>query len=761
MQITRIYLRNYRVYEDELNLEVPAGLVGVFGPNGAGKSALLESILFTLFGRSRTRNDEIRTTGVLAECVTELEFRHEGHLYTVRRTISGINSTVKAEAFADQAQVANGVTDVRRYVHSILGMDDAAFRASVFAEQKQVAAFSDRTPSQRRDLVLKLLGITPLDIARDNARRDARTALADVERLRDLLPDVDAIRVGIEQAQATAEIAAAEAASEETAAATRLEAQRVADEAVRVLDQVRAEHEALVREGKAVRAEVDQAGQRVAEREKELAELATAGDELAAAQAEAEGLEALDAEVPLVQVVVRAAAAVAALPPAEGDADEEAPSELEIDRLRAEAEEVRRELGGVEGELRAARAEVERARQQLERSASLSAEEACPVCGQALGDAFAAVQDHRRAEVDEATARVASLTETHSTVGGRAEALTTGLRDAVEAHRRAVIAFERRRELSAKREAAVATHADAAARLGRDATAVELQELEAALRVKKAAARRADELAGRLSRRPRAEAELEADRIRLVEAESRRATLLEKVRSLGFDGEVLAERRRAADDARQRAEAAVARRDTAKEAAARASFHVEAERRRLADAETQHAALAEQSETARHLGRMAELMNAFRTTVVASVGPLLSTQAAELFGELTDHEYEHLEVDPETYEIRISDQGHAFGMDRFSGSETDLANLALRVAISEHVRFQSGGTVGLLVLDEVFGPLDDDRKERMLLALERLRARFGQVLVVTHDNEIKEQLPSAIEVVKRPGRRATAHVVGA
>jgi DNA repair exonuclease SbcCD ATPase subunit len=95
-------------------------------------------------------------------------------------------------------------------------------------------------------------------------------------------------------------------------------------------------------------------------------------------------------------------------------------------------------------------------------------------------------------------------------------------------------------------------------------------------------------------------------------------------------------------------------------------------------------------------------------------------------------------------------------MDRFSGSEVDLANLALRVAISEHVRFQSGGAVGLLVLDEVFGPLDDERKERMLLALERLRGRFRQVLVVTHDSAIKEQLPAAIQVHKLPGRRAKA-----
>ena len=68
--------------------------------------------------------------------------------------------------------------------------------------------------------------------------------------------------------------------------------------------------------------------------------------------------------------------------------------------------------------------------------------------------------------------------------------------------------------------------------------------------------------------------------------------------------------------------------------------------------------------------------------------------------------------------------------------------------------------MGLLVLDEVFGPLDEERKARMLQALEHLRGRFRQILVVTHDGSIKEQLPNAIEVVKRPGRRASAHVIG-
>jgi recombinational DNA repair ATPase RecF len=35
--LTRLYLRNFRVYEDELDLALPPGLVGIYGPNGAGK----------------------------------------------------------------------------------------------------------------------------------------------------------------------------------------------------------------------------------------------------------------------------------------------------------------------------------------------------------------------------------------------------------------------------------------------------------------------------------------------------------------------------------------------------------------------------------------------------------------------------------------------------------------------------------------------------------------------------------------------------
>src|ERR1700686_483992 len=101
MLLTRLYLRNYRVYEEPLDLALPPGLIGIFGVNGSGKSSVLEAILWTLWGRARSGKDEVRTAGVGGDCVTEVEFEHEGHLSLVRRTLLWINSTVKAEAQCD------------------------------------------------------------------------------------------------------------------------------------------------------------------------------------------------------------------------------------------------------------------------------------------------------------------------------------------------------------------------------------------------------------------------------------------------------------------------------------------------------------------------------------------------------------------------------------------------------------------------------------------------------------------------------------
>jgi DNA repair exonuclease SbcCD ATPase subunit len=515
-------------------------------------------------------------------------------------------------------------------------------------------------------------------------------------------------------------------------------------------------YENVKTEGTGVRTERDRAQQRVSVLERELGALEDAAAALAKLQPDAAGLAAAESRAALVQALVGAERALGEI-----DLGDEPPpaDEAACDAARATADAAREALADVGGRLSAAVADAGRAREALERSTGLSGEADCPLCGQALGDAFEQVQAHRAAEREAADQRVHALQQERVTRAEAAEQAEVRARRLVAASKTAQhvrVEWERQRD---RRRDAEAARAAAAARLDPPLAEGEAEGLAADVARRRAAAEECRRLEGRLERRSAASHELEAERERLASASGRLDALREKLHALAFDADQLAAARAGRVDAAAAADAASARAHAAQLQATQARARAQAASERLADGQHQHDRIADMAEQARHLGRTAELMSAFRNTVVGSIGPRLSAQAAELFAELTDREYDMLLVDPETYEIRIVDRGIDYGMDRFSGSETDLANLALRVAISEHVRFQSGGSVGLLVLDEVFGSLDPDRKARMLNALERLRGRFRQILVVTHDADIKEELPHAIQVVETAPRRATAMLV--
>jgi exonuclease SbcC len=770
--IKRLYLRNFRVFEEELDLELPPGLVGIYGANGAGKSTLLEAILFTLWGKARTTREHIRSAGVGAECVTEVEFEHEGHLYLVRRMLKGINSAVSVEAHCDGLLMSTGTREAEHYVESVLGMDDAAFRASVFTEQKQLAAFSNQSPGDRRKLVLQLLGITPLDWARDAARKDARQLTADHERLRGMLVDLAALETEVADAEAKADATERTAADEQRAAEAAEARLGSANRAFAALDQQRHEHEALVVDGRAARKELDGLREEAERQRTELTELDEVAGGLAALEASAGGL---DAEERLLPVVTTAAAAVAARERLVVPEEPPEPDEDALLEARETAGRGREGVAALDALMAAAAERVELARVAADRSASLSGEADCPMCGQALGDALEAVQAHRAREIADAEDRLRELEGDRATAAGRtkdAEAELARATARVETARRVRASWEQtdRQKRDADTAAAAAWTAveqaapDRVRPDGSVPTGADLKQavstIEARLTAGRAAAAEAARIRGRLERRPALERSMAAVADKIAGAEAQVQALRDKVRALAFERGALDAATEAMERAAAASRAAAGASVDAALAAARDRERAKAAAERLSEGRRQHAQLAELESEARHVARAADLLADFRNTVVGSVGPRLATQAAELFAELTDHEYDRLDVDPDTYQLQISDAGRLYGLDRFSGSEVDLANLALRVAISEHIHFQSGGSVGLLVLDEVFGPLDDDRKSRMLLALERLRGRFRQILVVTHDSEIKEQLPSAIEVVKRPGRRATAQALG-
>jgi exonuclease SbcC len=117
--------------------------------------------------------------------------------------------------------------------------------------------------------------------------------------------------------------------------------------------------------------------------------------------------------------------------------------------------------------------------------------------------------------------------------------------------------------------------------------------------------------------------------------------------------------------------------------------------------------------------------------------------ASAFLSELTDARYTEMELDDQ-YNIVILEDGIPKPV--LSGGEEDLANLVLRLAISQMIAERAGQNFSLLILDEVFGSLDEARRFNVVELLRGLQDRFEQVILITHIEPVREGLDRVISV---------------
>ena len=141
-----------------------------------------------------------------------------------------------------------------------------------------------------------------------------------------------------------------------------------------------------------------------------------------------------------------------------------------------------------------------------------------------------------------------------------------------------------------------------------------------------------------------------------------------------------------------------------------------------------------------------ELDRAFsdlRTHLNFQLRPELSELASAFLSELTDARYTELELDDQ-YNIVILEDGIPKPV--LSGGEEDLANLVLRLATSQMIAERAGQNFSLLILDEVFGSLDEARRFNVVELLRGLQDRFEQVILITHIEPVREGVDRVISV---------------
>ena len=444
MHLRSLSLRNYRVYR-AVDLEFPDGLIGIYGANGSGKTTLIESLRYAIYGESRTDKWELRSAGVGEDVRVELVFEHEGNTYDVRRRLKGRNLTPEVEVFLNGQLAAQSVREANAYLARVLGMDQRAFLASVCAQQKELTAFATMLPSDRRRLVLDLLGVSPVERALTRVREQARDARTAATGARAGLPDLAALEAAAAEAEAErdrAEQADKDAAAAEAEAAAALaDAERAtaaAEEAAKALEELRAKaglaragaegHRAEAERHEARAAEADRLGPEIEAATARVAELATAAAPLQALeQAREQAAVRANLATALEEAKGRQRTSERALAKAEADADgaaglvaarveaEQALSDLD-ERLTA-ARERHAELSEAAG---AAANRLAAATEAGATAADLDPDAPCPTCGQPLGAAHTELRRRHDQELAAATAAHAAAVE------ARQQAVTAG-----------------------------------------------------------------------------------------------------------------------------------------------------------------------------------------------------------------------------------------------------------------------------------------------------------------------------------------------
>jgi exonuclease SbcC len=208
---------------------------------------------------------------------------------------------------------------------------------------------------------------------------------------------------------------------------------------------------------------------------------------------------------------------------------------------------------------------------------------------------------------------------------------------------------------------------------------------------------------------------------------------------VGFDPAALQAATAAVQEARQAERARREELGAAERQEREAGYRLETLRRD----EQQLTELAQRAGQKRQLWQELDLMyrefSEFDKFVAQKQAPQLNDTTSDIVAAMTDGKYDRAVFD-EDYGIQVYDgEDEKFALETFSGGERDAISLAARLALSRMIGSQAANPPGFLVLDEVFGSLDAERRERVLTLLGQHSAEFfRQMFIISHIDDVQQ-----------------------
>ncbi len=793
MRINYLELKNYRRFK-ELKLQFPDGIVGILGLNGTGKTTIIEGIAWALFGNVdevvRTSRESIRrsSAGGNELCSAVLEFELGGTEYRIEREMGGKSLSMRAELGTKDRTLAEGDKPVRRMVEKLIGMDHKSFFTSIFARQKELNALQNVAAGERKKVVLRMLRIDGVDKVLADVRSDRKDSLSRIEGAQKTLLAEDGREREKMLKERMPELSRRlEKASEDFTLAERRER-----EASREIDIVRARRDELKRDVdafnsafgdlKAKRSALAEMRNREKSLDARLAEANARLQRLASAEKDEEAWkltttrkEAMEKEKATLDKLRMIQQEIAA------DEIEETRRTDELARLRASIEDVsglvtkieeaekarlecqtaKAEVSGRMGELRSVTAERKEAakkdRLKLEEIKVAGKDGTCPTCERKLDDAFELLltklgESSAAAEktASEAQARTSHLESELRMLESKEEALKkkrANLDQLLNKMRQAEASIRDKEGELAKVKVRLAKRRQGRTDLGE--VRFSDQDYEAItreygrLKVAHEGYLELRSLKTQSEHYARDIGDVRAAIKRVVGEEAQYNEIVEALEPKKVAYESIIKEFDDKTAILNSAKDALRKLGSVRE---RADSEIAQVRKEIEDIVRVKKTIEKDRKVAEELALLEDVIVSFKDHLIGRVAPVLSELTSKGLESMTEGRYSSVELD-ENYEMQIDDQGTAYPINRFSGGESDLANLSLRLAISRIIADRTGATpINFLILDEIFGSQDPNRKRSVLTALSRLSTQFRQIFLITHIEDVKDTMNYVIRV---------------
>jgi len=785
MRLISMKIRNFRVLK-AVDLHFGDQVIGIIGVNGSGKSSIVEAVSWALYGNQAARSgrDEIKSTFASADedCEVSLEFSINEEKYRVERRLIGRSQRPDVQLFRGDASESVGVNETKRHVGELLGLDWRGFLTSFLARQQELNTLSSLQPAKRKEHLAGMLGIERLDRAVVKVKEDVKVAAGQIQVLERQMAEIDTIRAAIADLTVRSDKAAAAAEQAETAVGDARAAFDAATASYTEAQEVRSDFDRL--EALYVAAVKTKAGldDRLTELKTELSDLRSFAAEatelegklvrLPAARKELEVLQAARNRRELRDQLLRRVAELTAekeqtdkrLAVVVAEQEQlntglaDLPASLEADATAAlkSLDEARDKYHAKQAERSGLEAQAAQLRKQMASITEFGPESVCDRCLRPLGDDLPGIRSHLQQELDALSDRTNRLDDDRAVLkndGLRLKEAAAGIESRLALRREMLVrgqGVEKERQQVTAQSAEISGRLEQAQKqLGETGeTAIDPVRIEAV--VAEVAGLEKDHtrlsgLQGRLTRLEKVEAALSQTVERTATAATEMAVFARDRDGLGFSPEAF----RQAGDRFQQDQKILDNARTAQAQAVReleiTATELEGKRQYLARLEKAGEELEQYRDNRFYGEKLGGLLTEFRGHLIARIRPTLAEFSSRLMSDMTDGRYTMVELD-EKYNLRVLDSGQYYGVERFSGGEKDLANLCLRLAISEALTEAAGLNRSFVILDEVFGSQDEDRKELIIRGLTNLKHRFPQILLITHIADIKDRVETLIEV---------------